>query len=186
MPRASAHTNAVAGASFPGGRLALGAVALVSALALGACRENDEQTVRADLAPWLSLGAMQSFTATEDCTAARFVAASDEVKSTLTLEDTPQSALRVLRKEGAVAVRVPGLTPTQVSEWIATQDFPIAVSVVAVGRAARSCMDAGYEKAFLAALEDPMTILVLDKAGLSLSVLDRRNKVIFYAKGSQV
>ncbi len=156
---------------------------MLSVMTVAGCSRDEEAKVRAALAPWVTFDKTLFFNAKTDCLAAMFHAPSGDIKAALRLENNAGSGLRVLHRDGAVALRFPGLSPTQVSEIIATADFPVGVSVIALARVGQGCMDAAYEGAFVQAIHDTNSILILDKKNVAMAVLDPVRLRLFYLRG---
>lgn len=158
----------------------------IMALALlAACSSGpSEDEVRTRISRWLSPGDTMVFTQTDSCTAVAFHARNTSIKSSVRLANDPQVALYHLKRKGVVALSVPGMTPAKASEEIATSDFASAVAVIRVGQAAQPCMAADYQQVVYNAVHDPDTVLILDANDISLTILDRTMKRIFYIKGA--
>ena len=161
------------------------ALAVGLVLSAGYCTPRpDEAAVRAHVARWLSPAATLTFSQTDSCTVAAFEARSSAVKSTLRIESDPQLALYHLKRTGVVGLSGAGMTPAMATEIIASSDFPTAVSVIRVGEAAQPCMSAIYQTAVYRAVHDPATLMILDARDISITVLDRSRRRIFFVKGA--
>jgi len=165
---------------------ALTGLVLMSVLAAGRCNDLGEDEVRDRVSRWLSPGESLRFTHQDGCTAAVFPAQSTEIKSAVRVESDPEVALYHLGRDGVVAIEPSvGMTANDVTETIATRDFPMAVSVIRVGQSAQPCMAGDYQTAVYRAVNDPHTVLILDAEDVALTILDRTNNRIFYLKGAE-
>ncbi|WP_317624498.1 hypothetical protein [Rhodalgimonas zhirmunskyi] len=154
-------------------------------LLCSACSSGlSEQDVRDRLGRWLSPGKAMVFSQTDSCTAAAFHVRNTAVKSSLVMANDPAIALFQLKRVGIVGLSVPGMTPAQATEIIATSDFPTAVAVIRVGQSAQPCMEPDFQQAIYNAVHDPKTVLILDAESVSLIVLDRTQKRIFFITGA--
>lgn len=167
------------------GRRALRAACVASLLAVAAaCALDAEEEVRAQAETWAALGDTAYFESKWTCTAAVFAVEEPRIRSFITKVRSVERGLRLLGEGETVAFAVDGLSPTQVSEAVMSADLPKGISVLNSGVSARDCMEGTVPAAYLAALNDPQSILIFAPENKAMAVLDRRNLRLFYARGN--
>ncbi|MFD3190577.1 hypothetical protein ACFMPD_09920 [Sedimentitalea sp. HM32M-2] len=153
-------------------------------VALTACAQDREQSVRGRLERWLVLGETAYFKSTIECTAAAFAVQGPEIRETITVVRTIRKGVRLLRQGTAVAFDVPGVDPSRVSEAIMALDLPDGLGVITAGVAAKDCMTETVAKQYAAALTDPDTVLFYDPQEKTLSIFDRSQQRVYFTRGS--
>ncbi len=159
-----------------------GAAAL-ALLGLAGCALDSEPEVRARLDGWVTLGETGYFKSEMGCTAAMFVLRQSRVKSKVASVDNVDEGLRLLQQDRAVAIDLPGLSPSEVSEVISSRNLSEGIGVLASGVSARDCMSDEMRSRYLAAVNAADSILVFDTTDNAIAIVDRISRMVFFVRG---
>ncbi len=168
---------------IPGGtRLA---TALIAALVAGSCARDGEAALRAHLEQWFFLGKTYYFESHMRCTAALIHVRIDRPRPGLAVQDHPEKAKAALRAEGVAAIRIPGLSPTDLTDaMLLSGTGTFGKEALAAGSLSGPCLGNKRVQGFLhEALTRPGATMVYDGATEGLMILDPARNRLFYIAG---
>lgn len=152
-------------------------------VALAGCDEDTEATLRDRLDRWVSVGPTTYFEHRRDCTAAAFELRNRGFKASLARETNMADALRALARNHAVAFDIPGMTPTEASEHIASSSLPEALGLKGAAVSALNCMSEKLKADYVAALRTPSAVLIFDTTDNAVAVVDFEGLMIYFSGG---
>lgn len=153
---------------------------VIMAGALAGCAPS-EADLRAELGQWFKLAEADHFKTTWDCVAAEFVTETDGRKKALRPTGDMAKALKMLKNDERVAIEVPGWTPNEISEWIASRDLAMGIAVVTAGASAQSCMSEMMKTHYYEALHSREAVVVFDRPENAIIIYDANAGRVFYA-----
>ncbi|MGR1580245.1 hypothetical protein ACSSNL_02155 [Thalassobius sp. S69A] len=157
-----------------------GAIALAT---LAGCAMDEESQVRAQVDEWVDIGKTLYFDSQMTCTAGVFALVSDQVKSAAPHAVTIREGLTLIRQRGVAKFQDPGLSPSDISAQINSQDIAIGNGVLSSGLDARECLTEAWRADFVAALQARGAVLIYRRAGNALAIIDQTNRQVFFARG---
>jgi len=153
-------------------------------VALGACQRADEEDLRARVETWLPVGETVSFSSTRGCAAAVYRLVDTQLKSAVRVAGDVPFAARMLSEGRVVAIDAPGLSPDAALLALIDADLGIGMRLRISGLEARACMDEGVEDAFFRALGKPGAVVILDPDERIVALMDRSERLLIVAIGS--
>lgn len=157
-----------------------GALALAT---LAGCAQDKETDVRAQVDKWVDIGATLHFASQFGCTAGVFELASAEVKSTAPHAVTIREGLSLLKQVGTASFQTPDLSPSDISAQINSMDTSVGNAVLASGLGARDCLKDDWRAAYLTALQAKGGILIFQRDGNTLAIVDRAVQRVYFSRG---
>ena len=116
-------------------------------------------------------------------TAAVFELRGTGFKASLRRETNMGDALRTLSQGQAVAFDIPGMTPTEASEHIASSSLPEALGIMGAAVSAVNCMSDALKSDYLTALQTPSAVLIFDTTDNAVAVADFDGRRVYFSGG---
>ncbi|EBA16526.1 lipoprotein, putative [Roseobacter sp. SK209-2-6] len=153
-------------------------------LPLAACTLDQEDELRAQLDPWVTLGDTFYFSSSSTCTAAIFHAQSARVSSLLEPARSVNTGLQMVAEKRPVVFKVGGKSPNAVVEDIMSKDLPNGLGVLNSGLAGVNCMTDREKSIYYRAIMNPKAQLAFLPKENAVMVVDPGAMAVIFVRGN--
>ena len=167
------------------GRGLMPVLAMASLGMVAGCGSEDEAAMRDRLAQYFSLRETVAYEARRPCVAGVFRLADDRVKAAIPMASGVGEMLGLLARRDLAVLNDPAQSPDAVLVTVMNADRARGMQMRRAGLEARECMDAMTETAFRFALDGKGNMVGYDANSGLLMLLDRRNRLLVVARGTQ-
>lgn len=161
------------------------ALALMTCLSLlSACALDKEEDLRAQLAPWVTLGDTYFFESNGSCTAAVFHTDNPRISSLIKPARSVDTGLKYLAQGQPLVFKVGGKSPNALVEAIMSRDLPHGISVLNSGLAGVNCMSELVKSIYHQAIMNPASRMAFIPDGHGIMVVDPQALAVIYVRGN--